>query len=98
MMISMFDTALTFRAVCVMNKMRACKEVKVNADQLRGRLAEVNGYIEEWVGRLMGNQWLIARGRMNLAIGLARAKFGDIKEEVRKRNLIGGRRHGGRAT
>jgi uncharacterized protein YjbJ (UPF0337 family) len=70
----------------------------MNADQLRGRLAEVKGYVEEWAGRVMGSQWLIARGRMNLAIGLARAKFGDVKEVVRKRNLIAGRRHGGRTT
>jgi hypothetical protein len=35
---------------------------------------------------------------MNRAMGLARAKFGDVRELVRKRSLIAGRRHGGRTT
>jgi hypothetical protein len=34
---------------------------------------------------------LIERGRADLAIGLARARFGDIKEVVRKRSQ---ERHG----
>jgi uncharacterized protein YjbJ (UPF0337 family) len=70
----------------------------MKADQFRGRLAEFYGYIEEWAGRAIGSQWLIARGRMNRAMGLARAKFGDVRELVRKRSLIAGRRHGGRTT
>lgn len=57
----------------------------MNADQLRGRLAEIKGYIEELAGRMMGSQPLMTRGRMDLTVGLARAKFGDVKEAVRKR-------------
>ncbi|HEV7611347.1 MAG TPA: hypothetical protein VGO37_05680 [Steroidobacteraceae bacterium] len=41
-----------------------------------------------------GSQPLITRGKMDLAIGLARAKFGDVKEAVRKRGLVSGRRDG----
>jgi hypothetical protein len=33
----------------------------MNADQFRGRLAEFDGYIEEWAGRAIGSQWLSAR-------------------------------------
>jgi hypothetical protein len=64
----------------------------MNADQLRGRLEEVMGRVEEFAGRMLGSQPLIARARIHLAVGLARAKFGNVKEAVRKRSLISGRR------
>jgi uncharacterized protein YjbJ (UPF0337 family) len=73
------------------------KEVAMNADQLRGRLEEIKGYVEEFAGRMFGSRPLVERGRIDFAVGVARAKFGDIKEVVRKRSFISGR-GGGRPT
>jgi uncharacterized protein YjbJ (UPF0337 family) len=59
----------------------------MNADQFRGRVAEIKGRVEEFAGWMMGSRPLIERGRADLAVGLARAKFGDIRETVRKRSV-----------
>jgi len=98
----MFANALTLVAACAMGQVstpevsgvdqRARKEVALNADQVRGRLEEVIGRAEEFAGRMIRSRLLIERGRIHLAVGLARAKFGDVKEAVRKRGLISGRR------
>jgi uncharacterized protein YjbJ (UPF0337 family) len=70
------------------------KEVAMNADQLRGRLEEIMGRVEAFAGRMFGSRPLIERGRMDFAVGSARAKFGDIKEAVRKRSFASGRGRG----
>jgi uncharacterized protein YjbJ (UPF0337 family) len=70
------------------------KEVAMNADQLRGRLEEIKGYVEEFAGRMFGSRPLVERGKVDFAVGVARAKFGDIKEVVRKRSFISGRARG----
>lgn len=63
----------------------------MNADQFRGRLAEIIGRVEEVAGRMVGSRPLIEHGRIAVAVGLARAKFGDVKEAVRKRSLVSAR-------
>jgi uncharacterized protein YjbJ (UPF0337 family) len=67
------------------------KEVAMNADQLRGRLEEIKGRVEAFAGRMFGSRPLVERGKVDFAVGLARAKFGDIKEVVRKRSFVSGR-------
>ncbi len=62
------------------------KEVAMNADQFRGRIEEVKGRVEKLAGRMMGSLPLIERGSADLAVGSARARFGDIREVVRKRS------------
>ena len=44
----------------------------------------------------MGSQPLKKRGQADLAMGLARAKFGDIREAVRKRSVSLGEDTAGR--
>jgi uncharacterized protein YjbJ (UPF0337 family) len=65
----------------------------MNADQFRGRLEEIKGRMEEFAGWIVGSRPLIERGRTALTVGLARAKFGDIRETVRKRNYLSRGRH-----
>jgi uncharacterized protein YjbJ (UPF0337 family) len=60
----------------------------MNADQFRGRLGEIIGRVQEFAGRVVGSRPLIEHGRIAVAVGLARAKFGDVKEAVRKRALL----------
>jgi uncharacterized protein YjbJ (UPF0337 family) len=62
----------------------------MNADQFRGRLEEILGRFEELLGLAIGSRPLIERGRIALALGVARAKFGDVKEAVRKRGVPSG--------
>ncbi len=64
----------------------------MNADQLRGRLEEIKGRVEAFAGRMFGSRPLVERGRVDFAVGVARAKFGDIKEVVRKRSFVVGAR------
>jgi uncharacterized protein YjbJ (UPF0337 family) len=66
----------------------------MNADQLRGRLEEIKGLVEELAGRVIRSRPLAERGKADLAVGLARARFGDVKEAVRKRRFISGRGDG----
>jgi uncharacterized protein YjbJ (UPF0337 family) len=66
----------------------------MNADQFRGRLEEFMGRVEKFAGRMFGSRPLVERGRIDFAVGLARAKFGDVKEAVRRRDFISGRRRG----
>jgi uncharacterized protein YjbJ (UPF0337 family) len=66
----------------------------MNADQLRGRFEEIKGRVEAFAGRMFGSRPLVERGKVDLAVGMARARFGDIKEVVRKRSFISGRRRG----
>ena len=92
----MFANALTSIAgACYPSGgMSVRKEVAMNADQLRGRLEEIKGRVEAFAGRMFGSRPLAERGRVDLVVGLARAKFGDIKEVVRKRSFISGRGRG----
>ncbi len=63
----------------------------MNKDQVEGRVKESEGKIKEVVGKLVGNEALEARGKVEKVLGEAQAKAGDIKRDMRdlKNNTLG---------
>jgi uncharacterized protein YjbJ (UPF0337 family) len=55
----------------------------MNKDQVEGRVRESEGKIKEVVGKLVGNETLELKGKVQKALGEAQAKVGDIKHDMR---------------
>jgi uncharacterized protein YjbJ (UPF0337 family) len=55
----------------------------MNKDQVRGRVKEAKGKIKEVAGKLVGNESLEAKGKVQKTLGKAQAKFGDVKQDVK---------------
>lgn len=59
------------------------KLMSINKDQVKGRVTEVKGKIKEVAGKLVGNEKLEAKGKAQNIAGKARAKFGDVKKDMK---------------
>ena len=57
--------------------------MSMNKHQLKGRVTEVKGMIKEAAGKLVGNEKLEAKGKVQKVLGEAEAKLGDIKQDVK---------------
>jgi uncharacterized protein YjbJ (UPF0337 family) len=57
--------------------------MSVNKDQVKGRVSEVKGAIKEVAGKLVGNEKLQVKGKAERIAGKTRAKFGDVKKDVK---------------
>ena len=57
--------------------------MSVNKDQVKGRVKEAEGKIKEVAGKLVGNESLEAKGKVQKVLGRAQAKFGDVKADVK---------------
>jgi uncharacterized protein YjbJ (UPF0337 family) len=55
----------------------------MNKDQVKGRVKEAEGKVKETVGKLVGNEKLEAKGKVQKFTGQAQAKYGDIKKEMK---------------
>jgi len=63
--------------------------MSINKDQVKGRFKEAEGKIKEVAGKLVGNENLEAKGKVQKDLGEAQAKFGDVKKDVK--DLMKGR-------
>jgi len=54
--------------------------MSMNKDQVKGRVKEAKGKIKELAGKLVGNESLEAKGKVQKTLGKAQAKFGDVKQ------------------
>lgn len=54
-----------------------------NKDQVEGRVKEAKGAIKELAGKVVGNEKLQAKGKVQKVVGKAQAKFGDVKQKVK---------------
>jgi uncharacterized protein YjbJ (UPF0337 family) len=54
-----------------------------NKDQVKGRVNEAEGKVKELAGKMVGNESLEAKGKREKILGQARAKFGDVKQDIR---------------
>ena len=61
--------------------------MNTNKDQVRGRVKEAQGTIKEVAGKLVGNEKLEARGKTQKVLGKAQAKFGDVKQDMKKKRV-----------
>jgi uncharacterized protein YjbJ (UPF0337 family) len=59
------------------------QEKVMNKDQIKGRVKEAEGKIKEVAGKLVGNETLEAKGKVQKILGEAQAKFGDVKQDVK---------------
>ena len=57
--------------------------MSMNKDQVKGRVNETKGKIKEVAGKLVGNEKLEAKGKVQNIVGKAQAKFGDVKKDVK---------------
>ncbi len=57
--------------------------MSMNKHQVKGRVKEVKGMIKEVAGKLVGNEKLEAKGKVQKVLGEAEAKIGDIKQDVK---------------
>ena len=57
--------------------------MSMNKDQVKGRVNETKGKIKEVAGKLVGNEKLEAKGKVQKIVGKAQAKFGDVKKDVK---------------
>jgi len=57
--------------------------MSMNKDQVKGRIKEAKGKIKEVAGKLVGNEKLEAKGKVQKVLGEAQAKFGDVKQDVK---------------
>lgn len=56
----------------------------MNKDQVSGRIRATKGRVEEAAGSLVGSRRLRAKGKIQGAIGVAQAKFGDTKSTIER--------------
>lgn len=62
----------------------------MNKDQTEGRVKQAEGKIKEVAGKLVGNDTLEAKGKIERVLGKAQAKYGDVKQDVKdsaKKNI-----------
>ena len=70
--------AVCRRAVCIEEQV-----MTMNKDQVKGRVKEAEGKIKEVAGKLVGNEKMEAKGKVEKVLGRAQAKFGDVKQDVK---------------
>jgi uncharacterized protein YjbJ (UPF0337 family) len=58
--------------------------MSMNKDQVKGRIKEAEGKIKEVAGKLVGNEELEAKGKVQKILGEAQAEFGDVKAEIKQ--------------
>ena len=57
--------------------------MSINKDQVKGHIKEAEGMIKEAAGKLVGNEKLEAKGKVQKILGEAQAAIGDIKQDVK---------------
>jgi uncharacterized protein YjbJ (UPF0337 family) len=60
------------------------KFMSMNKDQIKGRVNEAKGTVKEAAGKLVGNEKLEVKGKVQKVVGKAQAKFGDVKKHVKE--------------
>jgi len=58
--------------------------MSMNKNQVEGRVKEVGGMIKEVTGKLVGNEKLEAKGKIQKIRGESQAAVGDLKQDVKE--------------
>ena len=56
--------------------------MSMNRTQVKGRVKEAKGFIKEVAGKLVGNENLEAKGKVQKILGEAQAEIGDMKQRA----------------
>lgn len=57
----------------------------MNADQVKGRAKQVKGKAEEKAGKILDDKGMEAKGVIDKTIGKVQARFGDLKNDLKKK-------------
>ena len=57
--------------------------MSMNKNQIKGRVKEAKGFVKEVAGKLVGNEKLEERGKVQKVLGEAQAEVGDIKQKAK---------------
>lgn len=57
----------------------------MNKDQVKGRVKQAEGKVKEVAGKLVGNDRLQAKGKIENAVGTAQTDMGDLKSDLKKK-------------
>jgi uncharacterized protein YjbJ (UPF0337 family) len=57
-----------------------------NRDQVKGRVKEATGKVQEVAGKAVGSTSQQAKGMLNQMAGASQAKFGDAQETIKAHN------------
>ena len=57
----------------------------MNKDQVKGRIAKAKGKVRELAGMIAGNKTLEEKGRIGKTLGSVRARYGDLKDGLKKK-------------
>ena len=56
----------------------------MNKDQVKGRAEAIKGKVQQTVGKVVDDKHMEKKGQVKKIAGEAQAKFGDLKEDVKK--------------
>lgn len=56
----------------------------MNQDQIKGHLNQAKGKIKQVTGKLLGDDALLAEGKINQTVGQVQASLGDLKEKAKQ--------------
>ena len=56
----------------------------MNKDQINGRYEEAKGKTKEVAGRIVGNEKLELKGKIQKVAGKTQAGYGDLKSNIKK--------------
>jgi uncharacterized protein YjbJ (UPF0337 family) len=59
------------------------RTMTINKSQIQGRVTEAKGKIKEVAGKLVGNERLETKGKIEKVLGETQAKFGYIKADIK---------------
>ncbi|MGZ4991280.1 MAG: CsbD family protein [Methylobacter sp.] len=55
----------------------------MNKDQVKGRVEEGKGKVKEVAGKIMNDEEMEAKGKIQKNVGKGQAGYGDVKEDVK---------------
>ena len=58
----------------------------MNKDQAKGRIEEAKRKVKEVAGKMVGNETLEQKGKVQKAVGKVQAGYGDLKDALKKGN------------
>ena len=56
----------------------------MNKDQVNGRVEEAKGKVKEVAGKMVGNEKLELKGKIEKNVGKVQAGLGDLKNDLKK--------------
>jgi uncharacterized protein YjbJ (UPF0337 family) len=66
--------------------LHSCKEQRMDKEHVKGAADKVSGATKEAVGKVTGNEKLVAEGKLDKAKGAAHDALGDAKDAAKKKH------------